>query len=105
MCVLTSTLQWLTLILREGQLIKIFGDKDSDGFYWGEAGSKNGFVPCNMVSEVQVDDDHVAEELFKEQSQQQQGVVTATTATSKTNGLGPTAATVIGGTTKAATDR
>ncbi len=25
------------------------------------------FVPCNMVSEVQVDDDHVAEELFREQ--------------------------------------
>ncbi len=56
------------LPFREGQLIKIFGEKDSDGFYWGEGGNRSGYVPCNMVSEVQVDDDHVAEELFKEQS-------------------------------------
>ena len=39
-----------------------------DGFYWGEAASLKGYVPCNMVSEVQVDDDRVAEELFKEQT-------------------------------------
>lgn len=32
----------------------MFGEKDADGFYWGEAGSRSGFVPCNMVSEVQV---------------------------------------------------
>ena len=42
------------LPFREGQLIKVFGEKDADGFYWGEAGSRSGFVPCNMVSEVQV---------------------------------------------------
>ena len=40
----------------------------TDGFYWGEAGGHKGYVPCNMVSEVQVDDDRVAEELFKEQT-------------------------------------
>lgn len=56
------------LPFREGQLIKVYGEKDADGFYWGEAGGLKGYVPCNMVSEVQVDDDHVAEELFKEQS-------------------------------------
>lgn len=39
---------------REGQLIKVYGDKDTDGFYWGEAGARSGYVPCNMVSEVQV---------------------------------------------------
>ena len=39
-----------------------------DGFYWGEAAGLKGYVPCNMVSEVQVDDDRVAEELFKEQT-------------------------------------
>ncbi|MPC94991.1 RIMS-binding protein 2 [Portunus trituberculatus] len=50
----------------EGQLIKVFGDKDPDGFYWGEAGGLQGYVPCNMVSEVQVDDDRVAVELMKE---------------------------------------
>ena len=38
------------LPFREGQLIKIVGEKDSDGFYWGEAGNRTGFVPCNMVS-------------------------------------------------------
>lgn len=56
------------LPFREGQLIKIYGEKDPDGFYWGEAANKRGYVPCNMVSEVQVDDEHVAEELFREQS-------------------------------------
>ena len=34
--------------------MQVFGEKDADGFYWGEAGSRSGFVPCNMVSEVQV---------------------------------------------------
>jgi Variant SH3 domain len=42
------------LPFREGQLIKVYGEKDADGFYWGEAGSRTGYVPCNMVSEVQV---------------------------------------------------
>ena len=42
------------LPFREGQLIKVYGEKDADGFYWGEAGTRSGFVPCNMVSEVQV---------------------------------------------------
>ena len=54
------------LPFREGQLIKIRGDKDADGFYWGEVGGRCGFVPCNMVSEVQVDDERVAQELLKE---------------------------------------
>ena len=42
------------LPFREGQLIKVYGEKDADGFYWGEAGNRTGYVPCNMVSEVQV---------------------------------------------------
>lgn len=38
---------------REGDLIKVYGDKDADGFYRGEAtDGRSGFVPCNMVSEV-----------------------------------------------------
>ena len=56
------------LPFREGQLIRVYGEKDADGFYFGEAGRHTGFVPCNMVSEVQVEDDRVADELFKEQS-------------------------------------
>ena len=45
--------------------IKIIGEKDADGFYWGECGGRSGYVPCNMVSEVQVDDERVARELLK----------------------------------------
>ena len=41
------------LPFKEGQLIKIFGDKDTDGFYRGELNHLTGLVPCNMVSEVQ----------------------------------------------------
>ncbi|GAB6025399.1 hypothetical protein CHUAL_011144 [Chamberlinius hualienensis] len=40
------------LSFRESQLIKIHGDKDPDGFYWGEVGGRQGYVPCNMVSQV-----------------------------------------------------
>lgn len=36
-------------------LTKVFGDKDGDGFYKGELNQRMGFVPCNMVSEVQYD--------------------------------------------------
>ncbi|XP_035708554.1 uncharacterized protein LOC110850968 isoform X4 [Folsomia candida] len=56
------------LPFREGQLIKIYGEKDPDGFYWGEAGGRRGFVPCNMVSEVQPDDERVAQELLNQES-------------------------------------
>ncbi|BES90149.1 Variant SH3 domain [Nesidiocoris tenuis] len=37
----------------EGDTIKVFGDKDADGFYWGECRGRRGFVPHNMVVEVQ----------------------------------------------------
>ncbi|CAH1800846.1 unnamed protein product, partial [Owenia fusiformis] len=41
------------LPFKEGQLIKIFGEKDPDGFYRGESKGCRGYVPCNMVSEVE----------------------------------------------------
>ncbi|XP_075220462.1 RIMS binding protein [Lycorma delicatula] len=37
----------------EGDTIKVFGEKDADGFYWGECRGRRGFVPHNMVVEVQ----------------------------------------------------
>jgi len=40
------------LAFTEGDLIKIFGECDEDGFYYGELGDKCGFVPSNMVQEV-----------------------------------------------------
>ncbi|XP_055929859.1 RIMS-binding protein 2-like isoform X1 [Argiope bruennichi] len=45
------------LPFQEGQIIKIYGDKDPDGFYRGESNGRVGLVPGNMVSEVQVDVD------------------------------------------------
>nr|Q9JIR0.2 RecName: Full=Peripheral-type benzodiazepine receptor-associated protein 1; Short=PRAX-1; AltName: Full=RIMS-binding protein 1; Short=RIM-BP1; AltName: Full=TSPO-associated protein 1 [Rattus norvegicus] len=43
------------LPFREGQILKVFGDKDADGFYRGESGGRTGYIPCNMVAEVAVD--------------------------------------------------
>ncbi|XP_034883352.1 peripheral-type benzodiazepine receptor-associated protein 1 [Mirounga leonina] len=42
------------LPFREGQILKVFGDKDADGFYRGEGGGRMGYIPCNMVVEVAV---------------------------------------------------
>ncbi|XP_041971946.1 RIMS-binding protein 2 isoform X4 [Aricia agestis] len=36
----------------EGDTIKVWGDKDADGFYWGECRGRRGYVPHNMVEEV-----------------------------------------------------
>ncbi|XP_016389722.1 peripheral-type benzodiazepine receptor-associated protein 1-like [Sinocyclocheilus rhinocerous] len=52
------------LPFKEGQIIKVYGDKDADGFYRGEAGGRRGYVPCNMVSEIQVDDEETRDQLL-----------------------------------------
>ncbi|XP_052272228.1 peripheral-type benzodiazepine receptor-associated protein 1-like isoform X3 [Dreissena polymorpha] len=54
------------LPFREGQIIKVYGDKDADGFYRGECAGRVGYIPCNMVSEIQVDDPELEEQLLKE---------------------------------------
>ncbi|KAL0994784.1 hypothetical protein UPYG_G00127120 [Umbra pygmaea] len=54
------------LPFREGQIIKIYGDKDSDGFYRGESSGRHGYVPCNMVSEIQVEDEETRETLLRQ---------------------------------------
>ncbi|XP_077509735.1 RIMS binding protein isoform X3 [Amblyomma americanum] len=46
------------LPFQEGDLIKIYGGKDQDGFYKGECNGRVGFVPCNMVSEVHLDNEN-----------------------------------------------
>ena len=38
-------------------LLQVYGDKDADGFYQGECAGRVGLVPCNMVSEIQVEDE------------------------------------------------
>jgi len=35
---------------------QVFGDKDSDGFYWGEVRGKRGFIPHNAVREETPDE-------------------------------------------------
>uniref|UniRef100_A0A452VDP2 TSPO associated protein 1 n=1 Tax=Ursus maritimus TaxID=29073 RepID=A0A452VDP2_URSMA len=42
------------LPFQEGQILKVFGDKDADGFYQGEGGGRMGYIPCNMEVEVAV---------------------------------------------------
>ena len=74
-------------------VLQIIGEKDADGFYWGECGGRwgwgsaaiskyllinlyvcrSGYVPCNMVSEVQVDDERVARELLKDDQRMRGG--------------------------------
>ncbi|XP_070161623.1 peripheral-type benzodiazepine receptor-associated protein 1 isoform X1 [Polyergus mexicanus] len=36
----------------EGDTIKVYGEKDADGFYWGECRGRRGYVPYNMVEEL-----------------------------------------------------
>jgi hypothetical protein len=39
----------------------VVGEKDDDGFYWGECKLKQGFVPSNMIAEMNINE---AEDLF-----------------------------------------
>ncbi|XP_075689446.1 RIMS-binding protein 2 isoform X16 [Rhinoderma darwinii] len=54
------------LPFKEGQIIKVYGDKDSDGFYRGESCGRSGYIPCNMVSEIQADDEEMMDQLLKQ---------------------------------------
>ncbi|KFO35013.1 Peripheral-type benzodiazepine receptor-associated protein 1 [Fukomys damarensis] len=54
------------LPFREGQILKVFGDKDADGFYRGECGGQAGYIPCNMVAEVAVDSPAGRQQLFQQ---------------------------------------
>ncbi|CAF3667502.1 unnamed protein product [Rotaria sordida] len=45
------------LPFKQGQIIKIYGNQDADGFYIGQTeNGQTGYVPSNMVSEVEVSD-------------------------------------------------
>ena len=45
---------------------QVYGDKDADGFYQGESAGRLGFVPCNMVSEIQVEDEETRQQLLQQ---------------------------------------
>uniref|UniRef100_A0A8C2SXB4 RIMS-binding protein 2 n=1 Tax=Coturnix japonica TaxID=93934 RepID=A0A8C2SXB4_COTJA len=54
------------LPFKEGQILKVCGDKDADGFYRGECAGREGYIPCNMVSEVQVENKEIKMQLLKQ---------------------------------------
>lgn len=45
---------------------QVFGDKDTDGFYRAEIRDRVGLIPCNMVSEIQTEDDEMMDQLLKQ---------------------------------------
>ncbi|XP_072244464.1 RIMS-binding protein 2 isoform X5 [Leuresthes tenuis] len=54
------------LPFKEGQIIKVFGNKDTDGFYRAQIRDRVGLIPCNMVSEIQTEDDEMMDQLLKQ---------------------------------------
>ncbi|XP_019060110.1 RIMS-binding protein 2 isoform X3 [Fukomys damarensis] len=54
------------LPFKEGQIIKVYGDKDADGFYRGETCARLGLIPCNMVSEIQAEDEELRGQLLRQ---------------------------------------
>ena len=49
---------------KEGQLLKVYGERDRDGFYRGEACGRVGLIPGNMIQEVTISEQHVLDTLF-----------------------------------------
>uniref|UniRef100_UPI00358F75B9 RIMS-binding protein 2-like n=1 Tax=Myxine glutinosa TaxID=7769 RepID=UPI00358F75B9 len=50
----------------EGQIIKVFGHKDRDGFYRGETSGRCGLFPSNMLSELHADNEDLLEEILRQ---------------------------------------
>lgn len=57
-------MKFLLKVDRSVSSLQVYGDKDADGFYRGEVGDRRGYVPCNMVSEIQVDDEETRDQLL-----------------------------------------
>lgn len=47
-------------------LLQVYGDKDTDGFYRGQIRGRSGLIPCNMVSEIQAEDEETMDQLMKQ---------------------------------------
>ncbi|XP_066457660.1 peripheral-type benzodiazepine receptor-associated protein 1 [Eleutherodactylus coqui] len=54
------------LPFKEGQILQVFGDKDSDGFYQGKCAERTGYIPCNMVSELHIESNEVRMQLLRQ---------------------------------------
>ncbi|KAG8176193.1 hypothetical protein JTE90_015387 [Oedothorax gibbosus] len=54
------------LSFQEGQIIKVYGEKDSDGYFYGEMNGRVGYVPYKMVTEIPMDEEEAARHLMNE---------------------------------------
>ncbi|XP_056414538.1 peripheral-type benzodiazepine receptor-associated protein 1 isoform X2 [Hyla sarda] len=54
------------LQFKEGQILQVFGDKDSDGFYQGKYAESTGYIPCNMVSELHIENEEDKMQLLRQ---------------------------------------
>ncbi|XP_072455797.1 RIMS-binding protein 3A-like [Notamacropus eugenii] len=54
------------LAFQQGQLLKVWGDQDPDGFYHGECSGRVGYIPGDMVSEVQVEGSDMLKQLLQQ---------------------------------------
>ncbi|XP_036612623.1 RIMS-binding protein 3-like [Trichosurus vulpecula] len=54
------------LAFQRGQLLKVWGDQDPDGFYHGECSGRVGYIPGDMVSELQVEGSDVLKQLLRQ---------------------------------------
>ncbi|XP_075052698.1 peripheral-type benzodiazepine receptor-associated protein 1 isoform X3 [Mixophyes fleayi] len=54
------------LPFKEGQILQVFGDKDTDGFYQGKYEERTGYIPCNMVSELHIQNEEVRMHLLRQ---------------------------------------
>ncbi|XP_027703282.1 RIMS-binding protein 3A-like [Vombatus ursinus] len=52
------------LAFQRGQLLTVWGDRDPDGFYYGECEGRMGYIPGDMVSEVQVEGGGILKKLL-----------------------------------------
>ncbi|XP_043825440.1 RIMS-binding protein 3-like [Dromiciops gliroides] len=53
------------LTFHRGQILKVWGDRDPDGFYRGECSGRKGYIPGDLVSEVQVGGSDVLKQLLR----------------------------------------
>ena len=40
------------LVLRKGDIVKVLGDLDDDGFYYAKVNGRKGYVPSNYLSKL-----------------------------------------------------
>lgn len=77
------------LPFREGQIIKIYGEKDQDGFFLGEINHQRGLVPSNMISEVQFSDPEIAAQLLEDDHRPDSNSTESSCASSQTGDFTP----------------